>query len=99
MAYLESLPIEPQLLSHWVHHLLNSSDRLKQPDSLIGALNQALATHWVSVQGIDLLSIKRLVELLTKVVVFCLDIIILAKKVEACFIASLACGLRDGNIS
>lgn len=82
-----------------MRHLLNSSGRLKQLDSLIGTVNQVLATHWVSVQGIDLLSIKRLVELLTEVVVFCLDIVILAKKVEARFIASLICGLRDGNNS
>ena len=99
MAYLESLPIEPQLLSHWVHHLLNSSDRLKQPDGPVGVVSDVLATHWVGIRGLNLLSFRRLIKLLTKVVVFCLDIIILAKKVEACFIASLVCGLRDGNIS
>jgi len=34
-----------------------------------------------------------------KVVILCLEIIILAKKTEARFIASLVCGVRDGNIS
>ena len=43
----------------------------------------------------DLLSVRRLV----KVVIFCFEIIILAKKAEACFFTSLICGIRDGNIS
>jgi hypothetical protein len=53
----------------------------------------------VGVHELDLLSVRRLVKLLMKVVIFCFEIIILAKKVEARFIASLVCGIGDGNIS
>ena len=37
--------------------------------------------------------------MLRKVVVFCFEIIILAKKAELCFFASLISSIRDGNIS
>jgi len=53
----------------------------------------------VGARGSNLLSVRRLVELLRKVVVFCFEIIVLAQKAEACFVTSLICGVRDGNIS
>lgn len=58
-----------------------------------------MATHWAGVHGSDLLSVRRFIELLMKVVIFCFEIIILAKKAEACFVASLVSAIRDGNIS
>ena len=62
-------------------------------------VSEVLATHRVGVRRPDLLSVKRLVELLAKVVILCLEIIVLAKKAKARFVASLVCGIRDGNIS
>jgi hypothetical protein len=53
----------------------------------------------VGVHRPDLLSVRRFAELLAKVVILCLEIIVLVKKAEARFIASLICSIRDGSIS
>ena len=58
-----------------------------------------MATRWVGVYKMDLLSIRRLVELLADVVILGFEIIIWAKKEEARFVASLVCSGRDGSIS
>jgi hypothetical protein len=47
----------------------------------------------------DLLSVRRLVELLAKVLIIYLEIIVLAKKAQVCFIARLTCSVRDGCVS
>lgn len=93
MVHLGSLLIGLWLPSHREHCLLDSSGQLKQPDGPIGVVNKVLATHWVGARVLNLLSVRRLVELLRKVVVFYFKIIILAKKAEACFVTSLICGV------
>ena len=96
---LGSFLIRPWLPSHRESCLLDSSSQLKQLDGPIGMVSYVLATCWVGVYKPDLLSVSRLVELLAKVVILYLEIIILAKNVEAHFLASLICDVRDGNIS
>ena len=58
-----------------------------------------MVARWVGVYRTDLLSIRRLVELLANMVILGFEIIIRAKKEEARFIASLVCSGRDGSIS
>jgi hypothetical protein len=58
-----------------------------------------LATHWVGIYRPDLLSVRRLVELLAKVLIIYLEIIVLAKKAQVCFVAHLTCSVRDGCVS
>ena len=53
---------------------------MKQPDSPIGTISQVLATHIVSVLDSNLLSVRRLVELLAKMIVLFFEIIILTKE-------------------
>jgi hypothetical protein len=62
---------------------------LKQPDGPIGTISQVLATRRVSVLDLNLLSVRRLVELLAKMIVLRFEKIILTKEAQACFIASL----------
>ena len=57
--------------------------QLKQPDGPIGTISQVLATHRVSVLDLNLLSVRRLVELLAKMIVLRFEIIILMKKAQA----------------
>ena len=79
--------------------MFDSSGRLKQPDGPVGTISQVLATCRVGVYRTDLLSIRRLVELLAKVVILHFEIIILVKKAQARFIAWLIGSVRDGRIS
>jgi hypothetical protein len=51
------------------------------------------------VLDLSLLSVRRLVELLMKVIVLRFEIIILTKEVQVRFIASLIWGILDGNVS
>ena len=66
---------------------------MKQPDGPIGSISQVLPTRWVYVLNLNLLSNRRLVELLEKVIVLHFDIIILTKEAEVCFIAGLVWGI------
>ena len=95
VAHLWSLPIGSWLWSHREHRWLNPSDRLKQPDGPVGVVSDVLATHWVGIRGLNLLSFRRLIKLLTKVVISCYKFIILAKMAEVRFVASLVCRVRD----
>ena len=61
--------------------------RLKQPDSPIGTISQVLATHGMGALDLNLLSVRRLVELLSKVIVLCFEIVVLTKETQARFIA------------
>jgi len=65
-VYLKSFMTRLWLLSYWVCHMFNSSGRLKQPDGPVGTVSQVLATRRVGIYRLDLLSIRRLVELLAK---------------------------------
>ena len=93
MAYLGSFLIGPWLQSHRVRRLFDSSGRLKQPDGPVGTISQVLATCRVGVYRTDLLSIRRLVELLAKVVILHFEIIILTKEAQARFVIGLIWGL------
>lgn len=99
MAYLGSFLIGPRLLSYQVCHLFDFGGRLKQPNGPIGMVSQVLATHRVGIYRLDLLSVRRLVELLVKMVILCLEIVVLVKKAQARFIAHLACSVREGCVS
>jgi hypothetical protein len=66
---------------------------LKQPDGPIGTISQVLATRRVSVLDLNLLSVRRLVELLAKMIILRFEIIILMKEAQACFVASLIWGV------
>jgi len=48
---------------------------------------------------LNLLSVRRLVELLSKVIILRFEIIILLKEEQARFIAGLVWGVRDGSVS
>ena len=78
--------------------MLDTGSRLKQPNGPVGMISQVLATHQVGVYQPDLLSVWRFVKLLVKVVILFLEIIVLVKKAEARFVASLVCSVRDGSI-
>ena len=80
MNGLESLPIEPRLLSCRVRLWFSPGSQLKQPDGLVGSIGQVLATHGMGVLDLNLLSVRTLVELLAKVIVLCFEIIILTKE-------------------
>jgi hypothetical protein len=54
---------------------------------------QVLATRGVGALNLNLLSVRRLVELLSKVVVFCFEVIILMKEAHARFISGLVWGI------
>ena len=92
MMYFGSIPTEPRPLSCWVHHWLGPGSQLKQPDGPIGMISQVLSTHRVSVLNLNLMSVRRLVELLAKMIVPCFEIIILMES-QARFIASLVWGI------
>jgi hypothetical protein len=62
-------------------------------------VHQVLAIWQTGVYRSVLLSIRRFVELLAKVVILSLEIIVLAKKAQARFDASLVCSVKDGSIS
>lgn len=72
---------------------------MKQLDGPIGTISQVLATRRVGVYRTDLLSIRRLVELLVKVVILHFEIIVLAKEAQARFVVCLVGRVRDGRIS
>jgi hypothetical protein len=86
---LESLSTKPRLLGHWVHRRFGSGSRLKQPNSPIGMIGQVLATCRVSRLDLNPLSVRRLVELLSKVVILHLEIVVLTKESYTHFITSL----------
>ena len=52
-------------------------------------ISHVLATHGMGALDLNLLSVRRLVELLSKVIVLYFEIIILTKEMQACFIAGL----------
>ena len=54
--------------------------RLKQPDGPVGSNGQVLATHGMGVLDLNLLSVWRSVELLSKVIVLRFEIVILMKE-------------------
>jgi hypothetical protein len=56
-------------------------------------ISQALATSGVSVLDLDLLSVRRPVVLLAKMIVLHFEIIILMKEAQAHFIASIVWGI------
>ena len=53
---------------------------MKQPNGPIQTISQVLATHGMGVLDLNLLSVRRLVELLSKVIVLRFEIIILMKE-------------------
>ena len=60
-------------------------------------ISQVLATRRVSVLDLNLLSIRRLVELLAKVIVLCFEIIILMKEAQVSYGAyEMVMSLDDG---
>ena len=71
---------------------------MKQPDGPIGTVGQVLATRGMGVLDLNLLSVRRLVELLVKVIVLRLKIVVLAKKAQARFITRLVCRIKDGGV-
>jgi hypothetical protein len=76
-----------------VRRWLDLGSQLKQPDGPIGMISQVLATHKVSMLDLNLLSVRRLVELLVKMIVLRFEIIILMKEAQTCFVASLVWGI------
>ena len=70
-------------------HWFGPGSILKQPDAPIGSIVQVLAVHKMGSFDLNLLSVRRLVELLTKVIILHFKIIILTKEVEVRFVASL----------
>jgi hypothetical protein len=72
-----------------VRHLFGLGSRLKQPDDLVGTISQVFATHKMGALDLNLLNVRRLVELLSKVIVLRFEIIVLTKEMQARFIASL----------
>ena len=53
---------------------------MKQLDGPVGMISQVLATHRMGALNLNLLSVKRLVELLEKVIVLRFDIIVMMKE-------------------
>ena len=53
---------------------------MKQPDGSVGMISQVLATHGMGMLDLNLLSVRRLVELLSKVIVLRFEIVILMKE-------------------
>ena len=66
---------------------------MKQPDAPVGTISQVLATHGMGALDLNLLSVRRLVELLSKVIVLRFEIVILMKEAQAHFVASLVWGI------
>ena len=56
-------------------------------------MGQVLATHGMGVLDLNLLSVRRLVELLSKVIVLRFEIVILMKEVQVRFVAGLVWGI------
>jgi hypothetical protein len=69
--------------------LFSLGSRLKQLDDPVGTISQVLATHKMGALDLNLLSVRRLVKLLSKVIILHFEIIILMKEMQARFIASL----------
>ena len=67
--------------------------RLMQPDGPVGTISQVLATHGMGAFDLNLQSVRRLVELLSKVIVLCFEIIILMREAQACFVTGLVWGI------
>ena len=63
-----------------MHCWFGPGSRLKQPNGLIGLIGQVLAAHRMGVLDLNLLSVRRLVELLSKVIVLHFEIIVLMKE-------------------
>ena len=76
-----------------MHRWLGPRSQLKHPDGPVGTISQVLATRGVGVLNLNMLSVRRLVELLVKVIVLRLEIIILTKEAQACFVAGLIWGV------
>jgi hypothetical protein len=92
VAYFGSIPTKPRLSSWRVHRWLGPGSRLKQPYGPIDMIIQVLATRGVGVLNLNLLRVRRLVELLAKAIVLRFEIIILTKEAQARFVASLVWG-------
>ena len=80
VACLESLSTKPRLSSHRVRPSFGLGSRLKQLDGPVGMISHVLATHGMGALDLNLLSVRRLVELLSKVIVLRFEIIILTKE-------------------
>ena len=95
----KSIPICSWHSSSRERLLSSTSGRLEYPDHPIRAIDQVLATNREGGWHLDLLCVRRLLELLTKMVILCLEIVVLVKKAQARFITRLGCSVREGCVS